>query len=599
MREEHFPAYFAQLDRLRFISNIELISLSQEQVETALAKLAESEEIKLSKLSLNWSNSSSAVLSRALVKIEEVVVKSTFSSTETAVRSLEDLCGTIVRCEDLKTRKLNIVIGTTNSDPDSDLPPPSVSPELLSAALVRLVKIDIDFIMNSEQLEALATKIAQEKNMKLEILRLNGNNELDQVSPEVLSRAIIRLKKMPSQCNRGRRIIMKLSSLQIEFLLKALYESKAGEVNLEYLGLGKRSLTDVPPDYLAGAAVKVKTVKFSCCHLTTDQSKALLTRIAASAEKIKTKFLDIRRNDLSSVPADILVKTIEKLDKIELINTNLTKPQMTAVLKQFVKKSSFRRKVGGVFGLSSDQVLSTVSGELLGQSIAMLKSVRLPKEFSSDQVSSVLSRVAERNWTKHIVFQCDLTSVSSDLLARVVLNMETIRFQQDASLSSDQAKAIFDTLAASTSLRSFIPTNEHADLSPVDPRVLSEVLVKLDSVRLHKTLLTTEQLQVLFLKIAEIEDFKLKNLQISEIDLSSIPVEVLSKALLRVKCVYLRKTILTPEQVYDVYWSIILAQKMKLEYLDVGPVWSIVTPNVFSEVWSKMRLNSKKNSINH
>ena len=76
MKEKHFPVYFAQLDRLHLISNMDLVSLSQDQVERALAELAESEEFKLSKLSLNWRDSSSAVLSRALVKIEEVVVRS-------------------------------------------------------------------------------------------------------------------------------------------------------------------------------------------------------------------------------------------------------------------------------------------------------------------------------------------------------------------------------------------------------------------------------------------------------------------------------------------------------------------------------------------
>ena len=76
MRENHFPAYFAQLDRLRLISKIKMISLTQDQVETALVKLAESEELKLTNLSLIWMDSASDVLSRALVKIEEVVVRS-------------------------------------------------------------------------------------------------------------------------------------------------------------------------------------------------------------------------------------------------------------------------------------------------------------------------------------------------------------------------------------------------------------------------------------------------------------------------------------------------------------------------------------------
>ena len=75
-REKHFPLYLAPLGRLRLISNIQMMRINQDQVETVLAKLADSEEFKLSKLSLNWRDSSSAVLSRALVKIEEVVVRS-------------------------------------------------------------------------------------------------------------------------------------------------------------------------------------------------------------------------------------------------------------------------------------------------------------------------------------------------------------------------------------------------------------------------------------------------------------------------------------------------------------------------------------------
>ena len=251
MREEHFPAYFVQLDRIRLISNIKMISLSQEQVETALVKLAESEQFKLSKLSLKWRDSSSSVLSRALVKIEEVVVKSTFCSPETAVRSLEDLCETIVRCENLKIRKLKMKIDAIPL-PDSDLPPPSASPELLSAALVRLEEIDIDFKLNSEQLEALATKICQEKNLKLETLRLNRNFKLDQVSPVVLSRSIIRLKEIPSPCIRAGRTVFQLSPQQIACLFQTLQDSEEEEeeeeeeVRLAALDLQYRRLTGVP-----------------------------------------------------------------------------------------------------------------------------------------------------------------------------------------------------------------------------------------------------------------------------------------------------------------------------------------------------------------
>ena len=593
MREEHFPSYFARLDRLRLISKIDIKSLSQDQVETALVKLAECEELKLTKLSLDWRDSSSAVLSRALVKVEEVVVRSTFSTREMAVKALEGLSATFVKCEELKTRKLDIRISTSSSEPDSDLPPPSVSPELLSAALVRLVELNIDFIMNSEQLETLSTKIANEKNMKLQILWLNRNCNLDQVSPGILSQAIIRLKEMPSAIGKN-GLPWNLSSQQITFLLKTLQETEAGEVRLKYLNLWNLSLTDIPPDCLAEAAVKVKQMNIFRCRLTAEQSKALLTKIAGGGEKIIIQSLKIACNDLSSVPAYILVKTIEKLNKIVMKQTKLTEPQMTAILHKFVKKRTFRAKVvDDVYDLSSDQVLGLVSGDLLARALSLLRHVRLPREFSSDQVISILKRITEKKFTEEIVFECDLASVSSDLLSRAVINMKTIGFQQEARLSSDQAKALFDTMTGSSKLRSFTPYIQHADLTSVDPMVLSEVLVKLNRVCLKSTLLTSEQLQVFFLKIAETKNSKLKTLIIIGIDLSSIPGELLSKALLRLRYVILRKSSLTPEQVYGVYWNILLAQNIKLRTFSVGiiNVWSIVTPNVLLEAESKMRSN--------
>ena len=125
----------------------------------------------------------------------------------------------------------------------------------------------------------------------------------------------------------------------------------------------------------------------------------------------------------------------------------------------------------------------------------------------------------------------------------------------------------------------------------VDPRVLSEVLVKLYRLRLYRTLLTSEQLRFYFLKLAETEDSKLEYLEIGKVDLSSIPGEILGPALVRVECVDLMNTNITPEQVYDVYWSVLIAKKINLRQLclDIN-VKSIVTSNVLSEAKSKMKV---------
>ena len=80
-------------------------------------------------------------------------------------------------------------------------------------------------------------------------------------------------------------------------------------------------------------------------------------------------------------------------------------------------------------------------------------------------------------------------------------------------------------------------------------------------------------------------------LEIGKVDLSSIPGEILGPALVRVERLDLMNTNLTPEQVYDVYWSVLIAKKINLRQLclDIN-VKSIVTSNVLSEAKSKMKV---------
>ena len=160
MKEETFQRYIEDPGRLRLISRVNLMRLSQELVEIVMSMLADTEEFRIREIRLNWSNSLSSALQRALVKIEDVNLRSRFLDFRPAVESLEALCVEIVKCEKLKMKKLKLRIRTYDSK-DTDCP--SASPEALSGAVVRLEQVEFGFIMNQQLMIAIVDRIRTEK----------------------------------------------------------------------------------------------------------------------------------------------------------------------------------------------------------------------------------------------------------------------------------------------------------------------------------------------------------------------------------------------------------------------------------------------------
>ena len=107
MKEETFQRYIEDPGRLRLISRVNLMRLSQELVEIVMSMLADTEEFRIREIRLNWSNSLSSALQRALVKIEDVNLR--FLDSRLAVESLEALCVEIVECDKLKMKNLKVI----------------------------------------------------------------------------------------------------------------------------------------------------------------------------------------------------------------------------------------------------------------------------------------------------------------------------------------------------------------------------------------------------------------------------------------------------------------------------------------------------------
>ena len=300
MKEETFQRYIEDPGRLRLISRVNLMRLSQELVEIVMSMLADTEEFRIREIRLNWSNSLSSALQRALVKIEDVNLRSRFLDFRPAVESLEALCVEIVKCEKLKMKKLKLRIRTYDSK-DTDCP--SASPEALSGAVVRLEQVEFGFIMNQQQIMAIADRIRTEKELKLRSLQLPMRCEVDSIPPQLLAEALIRLERIPQNLN--------FSEQQIFYLLRSVQESREGELRLKTLVLFRRDLSSCG-NVLSEAIVKLETVILTDSRLSRKQRKVLLKKIAR-AENLKTKFLELGNINLSNVPVNDLLKGFSRV----------------------------------------------------------------------------------------------------------------------------------------------------------------------------------------------------------------------------------------------------------------------------------------------
>ena len=343
LREQTFPQYFEGYRRLRLVSTIDILALNQEQVETVMTNLIDTEELHLKKISLDWTTASCDVLPSAVVKIESVCMSSVGSCHQ-----LECLCAHINVCQKLKLKKLRIK-RANKSHPALHLS--SASAEIVSNALVRLEEVNFGFIMSSDQIQAVAHKVREEKDLKLRVLQLHSRCKTDSVPPQELAEAIIRLEKISR---------MRLTPPQIYFLFKAIQESGEEELKLRGLDPSNKNLAHIPANMLAEATIKLRHVNLLKTEITRNQAKALFTMIA-SAENLRTTVLVISYNDLSAVPENILVKAIEKLERVNLTQTKLNTAQMTAILG-IISPQKF---VPSPIYFCALDVLSSLSADLL------------------------------------------------------------------------------------------------------------------------------------------------------------------------------------------------------------------------------------------
>ena len=97
----------------------------------------------------------------------------------------------------------------------------------------------------------------------------------------------------------------------------------------------------ISPELLSRAVTKLERFEAPRSRLTADQISAVFTSLSATKEH-KLEYLDLRLNDLVSVPADIMAAGISGLEAVLLNVTQLTGEQLSGIYRMVADRRCSR-----------------------------------------------------------------------------------------------------------------------------------------------------------------------------------------------------------------------------------------------------------------
>jgi len=102
-------------------------------------------------------------------------------------------------------------------------------------------------------------------------------------------------------------------------------------------GLRNTNLSSIEPGLMGRVMSRMEKVEMVYyCNITNIQADALFTAIAEDST-VKRLFLNMTRNNLSHVQPVVMAQAVHRVQKVRMVNTQLTKQQVTAILRQCVE----------------------------------------------------------------------------------------------------------------------------------------------------------------------------------------------------------------------------------------------------------------------
>ena len=156
-------------------------------------------------------------------------------------------------------------------------------------------------------------------------------DDLSSFDQDILSNAVIELHSFHLNTDS-------LSPLQLEAIFRKI-ATEAGNIKLRILKTSRQELSSVPSEVLAEALSKLDEVVIQDGSLTATQLNDIFNKIA-SCDNLKLKHLGINiiweslgltGANVRSVPPELFIESISKLEKVDFSGTDLTPAQTRAI----------------------------------------------------------------------------------------------------------------------------------------------------------------------------------------------------------------------------------------------------------------------------
>ena len=247
------------------------------------------------------------------------------------------------------------------------------------AAVVKSWKVNG---LPSEQLNLLFSGLKYIKLRKLDL----GRTDLSSICGEVLSEAVVRLSEvdLSSTC---------LTDLQLETVVRRITQGEDLEARrLRRLDISKLCLSSLPACLLSQLVLRLEEVSLLRTELSQSQLSGVLEAILDSRCPLLLSKLNLTRNDLSSVPADLLAGALVRLQEATLFQTELGTRQVESLCQAVVSSQSPNLRS---LRLSYNNLFS-VSASLLSQAVVRLEEVNLrTTNLQSEQILQVCRAIVD------------------------------------------------------------------------------------------------------------------------------------------------------------------------------------------------------------
>jgi len=283
--------------------------------------------------------------------------------------------------------------------------------------------------------------------------------------------------------------LSRVRSVRVERVSEGLIGVMLGHPALEEVNFCGSNLSNVLPGMLANLVERLEKVNLRKTKLTRRQLEVILNRLGENRTKLKG--LNLEANDLSSIQPAQLARAVRGLEEVWMSRTRMTAEQQLILAVHSL-------------GEDTEMSLNMEWGTVEGQS-AFLWAFNLvhenPRNLSA--LSDILSSNTSWNIRRLVLNNAPCSTMTKELLHMLVMHAD-IKFL-DLSFSS---------------------------LIHVDPELLATLVTQTAEVNLRNTDLRRKQLNVLLLKISQ-EETVLKRLDLAENNLSSIEPTLLASSLTR------------------------------------------------------------------